>query len=96
MYLPPAADVECPVGFAGSGSWCCTDSDADGWPDVQCGAGSCVYERCQQDNCPTVPNSGQENADGDGMGDACDTDSDNDNVSNTIDNCPKVANPTQV
>ena len=37
-----------------------TDSDGDGIPDVQ-------------DNCKTVPNTDQRDADHDGQGDACDT-----------------------
>src|SRR6266481_6094997 len=45
------------------------DTDGDGIPD-------------SQDNCPFIPNPGQQDTDGDGIGDVCD-------------NCPSIPNPGQ-
>jgi CSLREA domain-containing protein len=68
------------------------DTDGDGIPNIM-------------DNCPTVANPGQEDADFDSRGDACDNcpntvnvnqaDSDGDGVGNVCDNCPNTVNVNQ-
>jgi hypothetical protein len=58
------------------------DKDGDGIAD-------------SKDNCPSVKNASQKDTDGDGKGDACDTDDDGDGVPDTSDNCPLIKNPTQ-
>ena len=77
----------------GTGIICGLDEDGDGWPNEQL---NCNDPSCAADNCPYNPNSGQEDADNDGMGDVCDTDQDNDGVGiYSYDNCKFVANPNQ-
>jgi len=87
------AYCQCDVGYAGNGFMCGLDSDLDGFPDVEL---DCDDPQCKQDNCPTTPNSGQADFDGDLIGDACDYDSDNDGVRDMQDNCPLVPNPSQI
>ncbi|RWS08915.1 cartilage oligomeric matrix protein-like protein [Dinothrombium tinctorium] len=83
---------KCKVGFAGDGRICGLDSDLDSWPDEPL---KCSHLKCKADNCPHTPNSGQEDADNDGIGDVCDQDADNDGRLNVEDNCPLIANPNQ-
>ncbi len=58
------------------------DDDNDGIPDTS-------------DNCPLIANADQADADGDGLGNACDPDDDNDGIPDLEDNCPLAANPGQ-
>ncbi|XP_075758998.1 cartilage oligomeric matrix protein [Pelodiscus sinensis] len=82
----------CIVGWAGNGYVCGRDTDIDGFPDEKL---RCPDRKCRKDNCVTVPNSGQEDADRDGIGDACDDDADGDGILNAEDNCVFVRNTDQ-
>ena len=50
----------------------------------------------ERDNCVALENTHQRDLDGDGIGDACDSDRDGDGVENIFDNCPLNANARQL
>uniref|UniRef100_A0ABI7WZF1 Thrombospondin 3 n=1 Tax=Felis catus TaxID=9685 RepID=A0ABI7WZF1_FELCA len=89
-----AVSCSCNVGWAGNGNVCGTDTDIDGYPDQ---ALPCMdnNKHCKQDNCLLTPNSGQEDADNDGVGDQCDDDADGDGIKNVEDNCRLFPNKDQ-
>ena len=88
----PCGECVCGPGWAGPGIICGQDQDADGWPDLEL---HCEEDKCKKDNCLGKPNSGQEDADGDGLGDDCDEDADGDFILNIRDNCPLRVNVDQ-
>ncbi len=75
------------------------------WDNHDTSTASPIWSFNSDDNCPEVYNPGQEDYDGDGIGDDCDicTDTDGDGYGNPgfpentcdLDNCPLVYNPDQ-
>jgi len=88
-----AFECRCKPGFAGNGFVCDADEDMDGVPDE---ALNCTGDpRCAKDNCKSIPNTGQEDTDKNGLGDMCEYDADRDRYINDADNCPDVYNRHQ-
>ncbi|XP_065187100.1 uncharacterized protein LOC135817787 [Sycon ciliatum] len=89
---------QCNFGYIGTGQHCGLDSDLDGYPDIPL---LCNEDFCKQDNCVSIPNSGQEDLRNSGLGDVCNFDDDFDNWADDIakaedrDNCPEVENADQ-
>ncbi len=86
------------------GDLCDPDRDNDGLSDadeVRLGSNPLQIDSDQdnlvdgEDNCPTLLNQSQEDADRDGTGDLCDADDDNDGITDTEDNCLLAPNSDQ-
>ena len=93
-----------PANFVGtlSFAWQVSDGSATAGPDtveIRVAAvnddddGDTILDN--DDNCPLLANTAQDDTDGDGQGDACDADDDGDGQPDGSDNCPLVSNPTQ-
>ncbi len=76
----------CPKGPIGWVSTSETDVEGDGCSDFDTDEDGFVDQR---DNCPSTSNAGQEDLDGDSIGDACDLDEDGDGIVNIEDGCPR-------
>ena len=72
-----------------------TDTDCDGWSDVDDLDDDMDGREDTVDNCPLVVNWVQIDTDGDGLGDVCDPDIDGDGLANGPDNCDNHANANQ-
>ena len=74
------------------------DADGDGLGDPAAPLTSCYapagYVENADDNCPAVPSGNTVDSDGDGLGDACDNDDDNDGVPDAQDCAPLDSNVT--
>jgi len=55
----------------------------------------CLAGPAGGDNCRTISNNAQADSDNDGIGDACEPDTDGDTVIDDVDNCPAIPNPGQ-
>nr|CAB3266939.1 thrombospondin A precursor [Phallusia mammillata] len=100
LTVTPPFKCKCLPGYATApgceGLVCADDSDLDGVADeaITCERDGTTISH-PADNCRNTPNSGQEDQDGDGIGDVCDGDIDDDGITNLRDNCEYVPNRDQ-
>jgi uncharacterized delta-60 repeat protein len=75
------------------------DTDRDGFPNswnATCDATCQANSGLTLDNCPSIASTDLRDLDGDGTGNVCDSDDDNDGVLDVSDNCPFNNNPDQL
>jgi len=103
---PSETDVDCGGSCPGCGVGRNCDSDTDCINTAECKDGVCTFKQTDsdgdglkddEDNCADVFNTDQADVDGDGIGDACDPDSDNDGLPDSFEqqyfDCITCANP---
>ncbi len=104
---PAETDVDCGGSCPGCGVGKNCDADDDCMSTAECAAGLCKLKPVDTDgdgvnddvdNCPSVSNTNQADADNDDVGDACDNDADNDGLPDSFEqqyfNCISCANPS--